>query len=182
MVKWRRLSFSLAILLVLAMVVPASAYEKFDQRWSSNKIVWYYDNYIEGAAKNAYASGAGSWNDTKIDASLSFSAAYDVYCATVDNSEVFWDGVSMLAFNPKTNYFVSKDAFVYLNKAMDAWKYTDSLASVACHEFGHVFGLDENGTTRTIMNQYTWGDNSRFETYRLTSPTADDIAGVNSIY
>jgi hypothetical protein len=32
------------------------------------------------------------------------------------------------------------------------------------------------------MNAYTWGTNSRYGGYGLTTPQTDDINGANSIY
>ena len=64
----------------------------------------------------------------------------------------------------------------------NTWSSAGARKSVAVHEFGHVFGLDENGSTKTIMNAFTWGSNSRYGSYGLTTPQSDDKSGVNSIY
>jgi hypothetical protein len=47
---------------------------------------------------------------------------------------------------------------------------------------GHVFGLGDNGKTKTIMNGYTFGTNSRYGGYGLTVPQTDDVNGVNAKY
>ena len=69
-----------------------------------------------------------------------------------------------------------------LNSARESWEDNGALLSVALHEFGHAFGLDDNGTTKTIMNEYTYGYNSRYDTYRLNRTQNDDVNGVNKIY
>lgn len=168
-------------LIMSTLLLPASAYEKIGPTWSSSTINYYYDNYVASNAKNAIATATSNWNSSNIDATLRFySSPINVYCSDTNMPNVDWDGLTNMTYSASTNKFTYQS--MLLNSAARSWSVTGALASVACHEFGHVFGLDENGTTRTIMNSYTWGTNSRWETYGLTSPTSDDILGVNSLY
>ncbi|MCI9550993.1 MAG: matrixin family metalloprotease [Oscillospiraceae bacterium] len=177
----KKILFVFFAVMLFSIITPAFAYEVLGYRWKNNTVIWYYDNYISWQAKNALASGASSWNEANADASLKFTAAsYNVYCSDVEQTEVEWDGMTNGYGDSNTGYFVSLT--LYLNSASKAWDSAKALGSVAGHEFGHVFGLGENGHTMTLMNAYTWGYNSRYETYSITKPTNDDIRGVNDLY
>lgn len=56
-----------------------------------------------------------------------------------------------------------------------------ALLSVSVHEFGHALGLGHTQGA-VIMNPYTWGENSRYEAYNLTTPQIDDLYGINALY
>jgi hypothetical protein len=49
------------------------------------------------------------------------------------------------------------------------------------HEFVHALGLG-HVQGAVIMNPATWGQNSRYETYNLTTPQNDDLNGINTLY
>lgn len=176
------ISVILSIGLILSVfLMPVSAYNLMGPKWSSSTINYYYDNYVAANAKNSIATSTSDWNNSNIDATLRFSASsYNVYCSNTNQPDVEWDGLTQSTYNTNTNRFVSQT--LLLNSAKRAWDVSGALNSVACHEFGHVFGLDENGETATVMNSFTWGSNSRWEGYGISSPTSDDIRGVNSLY
>lgn len=165
-------------LFMLTISSVAQAYVVTGFRWSSNSIKYYYDNYISSTAKTALSSGASSWSG--VDASFSFNSSYNIYCLETYNSNVTWDGITTHYLPPTGNYFSTQT--VQLNSAKPAWNNAAALKSVAGHEFGHCFGLYENGATQTIMNDYTYGTNSRYGTYGITTPQTDDKNGVNYIY
>ena len=151
-------------------------------RWSSSSIQYYYDNWIGSKARSALYNGASAWRATNADATINESPSSSrVYCYVLNDPTGDWDGVTECVMDPSTHYFVSQE--LILNTGFtETWNNDKALQSVVVHEMGHVFGLDENGFSRTIMNEYTWGDYSRYGTYSLTTPQSDDIAGVNSIY
>lgn len=178
----RTLSGILSVLLLLCVLdVSASAYKLIGLKWSSSTINYYYDNFVAADAKNAVAVGSSNWNQAGIDATLRFSGnPMCVYCADVNKPDVEWDGMTLSRYNENTNRFTYQA--LHLNSAKKTWNVRGALNSVSSHEFGHVFGLNDNGTTQTLMNGYTWGPNSRWEGYGISAPTRDDINGVNSLY
>lgn len=164
---------------VINVILPTigQAYNLTGHKWSGTSIYYYYDNYNSSTGKAAFANGASAWSG--LDASLSYNASYDVYCLEASYPGADWDGITNLIVRG-SNY---SSGSVILNTAYTkTWSSAGARKSVAVHEFGHVFGLNENGTTKTIMNAYTWGTNSRYGSYSLTTPQSDDKSGVNSIY
>lgn len=71
---------------------------------------------------------------------------------------------------------------VTLNTLSD-WTWIDdgALLSVSVHEFGHALGLN-HVQDEVIMNPITWGLDSRYGTYELTTHQSDDLNGVNALY
>lgn len=46
-----------------------------------------------------------------------------------------------------------------------------------------LLGLEEDYSLgKVIMNPYTWGDNSRYGDYGISTIQADDINGANALY
>lgn len=177
--------FSVVLLLGLifsTLLMPAAAYKVTGFKWGTKTINYYYDNYVFANAKNAISTATSSWNGSNVDATLRFSASpINVSCTDIDEPTAMWDGLTRCYVDPNTKLFTSQSLLLNM-AATETWNSRGALNSVACHEFGHVFGLNENGTTATLMNSYTWGDNSRWEGYGISSPTSDDIRGVNSLY
>jgi len=109
-------------------------------------------------------------------------SGYDVYMAVGNIPEVTWDGVTNTNYSNTYPYYINSQR-VTINRAYtNTWNNDGALKSVVVHEMGHVFGLDDYGHNKTIMNGYTFGTNSRYGTYGLTVPQTDDINGVNAKY
>lgn len=162
-----------ALICIFSLMISLNvhAYNYTGYRWEKTSIQYYYTNSI-------FATGAAAWSG--LDAKLSYgSTYYDINCYTVSSPNAAWDGISyighdMLHINSVT---------ININTAASkTWNNSNAVKSVVAHEFGHALGLDENGSTRTIMNDHTWGTNSRYETYKLTTPQSDDKTGINAIY
>lgn len=164
----------LCFAILFLTTVNVSAYKTVGYKWSSKSVKYMLidTTYLTNAK---VAAAATSWNSTNVTVS---DATGNIVVSTTSNPNVTWDGLTNL--NYSGSYFTS--ASVYLNRAMPAFSNTNALKSVMTHEFGHVLGLGENGATQTIMNQYTYGSNSRYGAYGLTVPQTDDKNGVNSIY
>jgi hypothetical protein len=175
--KKKSVFFIIFALIVFSLPVKVQAYNLSGYRWLSSSIIYYYDNSISYNAQMAVYRAVSDWSGE--DASLSFNAIFNIYCMDTYDSSVEWDGITYSAVD-SANYFVSQ--CLLLNSAKPAWNSANALESVAAHEFGHCFGLEENPYTATIMNNYTYGPNSRYGAYGICTPQLDDRNGVNDIY
>lgn len=165
------------ILLSLSLSVSVQAYNTFGWVWGTKNIKYYYDNYNSTTGKTTFSNGASAWSG--LDATLSNSTAsnYHIYCTETDSGSDDWDGML------DTYGWPPNEAILYLNRSCTrTWNNANARKSVAVHEFGHALGLDDNGYTRTIMNAYTWGGESRYGYYGITTPQSDDISGINALY
>jgi|LSQX01.3.fsa_nt_gb hypothetical protein len=169
--------FTLGLIMSLIGIIPVYAYNLTGYKWPSSTIKYYYDNYNSSRGKSYISSGASAWNGT--DATYSFNASYNIYASEVSMPNVEWDGLTQ--GTASGSYYNSLTISLNMAKTQ-TWNSDGALKSVSVHEFGHGLGLHENGTTKTIMNAYTWGTNSRYGGYGLTTPQTDDINGANSIY
>ena len=161
------------LICILSFVVcmDVHAYNRIGKRWEKTSINYYYVSPIFG-------TGAASWSG--LDATLIYSPTYyDINCYTVSSPNANWDGISYVGYNM---LYITSVTINVNSAASQTWNNENAVKSVVAHEFGHALGLDENGSTRTIMNDHTWGTNSRYGTYQLTTPQEDDKAGINAIY
>ena len=169
----------LCVMLVFASATTVSAYRLLPVKWNTSTIHYYYDNWVGTRAIRFFRTGVSTWNGTNIDASISYGGDNYVYFCVTLSPDVDWDGMVRTFYSG--SYVTSQT--LYLNESQTlTWSNDDALKSVIVHEIGHVFCLDDNGTSRTIMNGFTFGENSRYEGYSITTPQQDDINGVNAIY
>lgn len=176
----KAITLTLCMVLFLSLSTPVSAYQLANYRWNTTSIRYYYDSWVGSRASRFFHIGATAWNETNVDATLSPGGGSFVYCVVAQDPDEDWDGM----LNTSCDHMLNVTAqTLILNEAKTAtWESDGALKSVVVHEFGHAYGLADNGTTRTIMNGYTWGTNSRYGTYSLTTPQTDDINGVNYLY
>lgn len=164
---------TIALICILSFIVSmdVQAYNCIGPRWEKTTINYYYVNSI-------FATGAASWSG--LDAKLIYSPTYyDINCYTVSSPNANWDGISYIG----NNMLHITSVTININSAASqTWNNDNAVKSVVSHEFGHALGLEDNGSSRTIMNDHTWGTNSRYGTYQLTTPQEDDRTGINAIY
>lgn len=172
----------LYILLVMILLYETTntvyAYSTLGYKWKSSTIKYYYENFNSARAKTFINTGANGWSTTNVNFSSGNAGNYNVYCSEVNNSNVSWDGLTTSYYSGA--YFTSQN--LQLNRAITStWNSDGALKSVAIHEFGHCLGLDHlNG--RVIMNPYTWGNNSRYGSYNISTIQLDDKNGANALY
>lgn len=170
------ISLTISIIMLLSSTLPVYGYNLIGYKWSTNSATYYYDNYNSSRGKTYFKEGATAWNSTDFTFSMGSYSSRNIFCSET-NVEAQWDAISTTTYNGA--YFVSGTLLV--NTTSRTWNNDGALKSAIVHEFGHCLGLDEYDAV-VIMNSCTWGDNSRYETYKLTTPQSDDKKGVNYLY
>lgn len=170
-VSKRLCALLLAGVMIMLPVIKTQAAVYGGYRWEDSAIKYNYIGWM-------FHSGATSWSG--LDATfVNASTYYGVDCYIVSEPEATWDGKTKIGQN--MTHIVS--AIVTINSASSmTWNDNEALKSVASHEFGHVLGLNDVSQECAIMNSATWGEKSRYGTYKLTSPTQDEKNTINSIY
>lgn len=181
------LTIILIIVLVMSFSVSTFAYSLCPYRHSSSKIYYYYDNYIGSRAISFIYNGANAWRAKTTEAQLLLcdyhqGTGFDVYIYTGSITDVDWDGLTQTKYSSTYPHYVTSQNMILNTAQTFTWNNDGALKSVVAHEMGHVFGLNDNGTAKTIMNCYTYGYYSRYAYYGLTLPQADDVNGVNAKY
>lgn len=166
------------VVLVSGNHLTTYAYEVLGYKWSSSTIRFYYENFNSARAKKYFVIGANGWSSTNVNFTSGNSANYNIYCNEINYENVAWDGLTNSKYSGK--YFTRQT--IQINQAQKkTWDSDGALQSVVIHEFGHGVGLDECSGA-VIMNPYTWGENSRYGTYKITTIQTDDKKGANAIY
>jgi hypothetical protein len=171
----------LAVLLVSVALVagcePAPQYSLWGFTWESVDPLYYH--FDTGAGDNtqlAFSAALADWNATSTP--VNFQPSSDDFVVTLgeeDDPAANWDGITTV---------VQHDGWTFLQvEAVLNAHYTDSYPTldrraVACHELGHVLGLDEFDG-EVLMNQQTA---VRFFELGIYAPQQGDIDGVNAMY
>lgn len=177
-------SIILVVIILISVEIPVYAATMMGYRHSGSTIYYYYDNWVGSRAASMFSYGADTWKNATTEVTLNHyslnpGTGYDVYMCAGNIENVFWDAVTQTT----ASYGIVTSQTLTLNMSATAtWNNDGALESVVVHEVGHIFGLGEEGKIPVIMNPYTFGENSRYGEYGLTTPQTDDINGVNYLY
>lgn len=178
-------SLAMALVLGINLSSYAVAYNLMGCRHEVPKVYYHFDNWLDSNVRTAMSAACEAWKSktTKItmQRGIAQSGSIDVYVSAGDLLDESTEAVTYTRANKNSKYVTYQD--IAFNNQVRAWNDPNALQSVAAHEIGHVFGLDEmDWKTKTLMNQYTYGTGGRYEGYNITTPQADDIDGINEIY
>lgn len=170
----------IGLMLFMSINTVSFAYYTMGYVWGSSTIRYYYDSYNSSRGRTYFEIGASGWSGTDVNFISGNAGNYNILCTEVDNSNVAWDGLTNYSYSG--SYFTSQT--LQLNRAItNTWNSDEALKSVVIHEFGHCLGLEHDYSLgEVIMNPYTWGVNSRYGDYGISTIQADDINGANALY
>lgn|GEM_PF-1016732 len=184
--KEKRISLVLLVIILISMFSQVVfGYQLISHKLSGGIRNRYYafDSTVTGYWSTPFYNAVNRWYNTN---------TYHAFAQTtnINNAQMIFytyssstDGKNgYTAFFSSSNVQINPYATdwsycqVYLNKYYLASTTTDFDSGVACHELGHVCGLDDNNTMpATIMCQAGSGRT-------VTSPQSDDCNGINYIY
>lgn len=175
---------TLIIIVCILLCMPASAYNTMGYVWSHSTLRWYWGDQIfdlsssgQSTYMTAWENAVDSWNDCDLDASFLKTTSTSYADFTVDvGYTVESTKCGYTAMDSGTDGYVRYcAAYINMNNATVTGGTARIKQSVAAHELGHVFGLDEVSNLSALMCQ----NRNRSQVYK---PTSDEIAGVNDLY
>lgn len=175
--------------IVCAVVVASTAIMlKVSHAYTTTGYRWSSISYMSVCVNNSYSGDADAW-DAALNSWYNTSTPFNYYftCTSPEfylndtyDSNVAWDGLTSYT-QVSGNQIIHTDSFINYYYAQNFTAPEES-QSVAAHEIGHVFGLNEQQGD-DIMNPSTCGGSaSRYCYYTIWGPQTDDINGVNSLY
>ena len=158
---------------------PALAWNSSGCKWSTSAIGFYVPSPL--ISYPVWSNAAASWHG--LDAHFVWNANPANFTGTNEarGNTVVWSGVTRRKGTVQDappcsgGRWVSGQMEVVLNWSVVSGYGAAKRQGVAAHELGHSFGLAHNPASAAIL-MYP------YDTRTVTTPQADDRAGVNALY
>ncbi len=158
----------------------AYAYTHLGGSWANvNPLYYAKSGSLNANDSYAYDFAKDAWNLSGTKVYFLSGTDWQVLMSSVYDSGAGWDGYTWLA--PCTSGCTYNTAITYLNDYYTNGYSTNQRISVTAHELGHAIGLGHEWGS-VLMNAYTCGSWSRYCSYGIYTPQADDRNGVNALY
>lgn len=178
----RAASLAAALVTGIACSSSASAFSLMGHRLKDCKAYYYFESGIDAKTIPTFVTACENWRyRTNLYEMERLGNEEDVVKVCVDTISGYPVMYSGLTGTWKKDGYLTK-ATITFNTYHKAWSDDNARLSVAAHEIGHVFGLNDLDGARALMNGVTYGENSRYETYGITDPQADDICGIGYLF
>ena len=175
------IAVALVVFTFFVSIGTAYAYTLLGGYWASvNPLYYRIHPELSTIDKSAYSASKTSWNALGTRVFLvGKSTGYKINLYAVNSSGYNWDGLTYIS--PCSSCAPYTISTTYLNGYFTDTYTSGKRRSVAAHEIGHALGLGHDFGA-VLMNPYTCGDESRFCTYRIYTPQADEEYGFDALY
>jgi hypothetical protein len=160
-------------------------------KWYLDTIYVHYQSNISTLTSiyvyNSIVSGMQSWNTYTDCPTLSITtnaALANAYVLMQNYGETGWDAQTYREYDSNSISYSHVQFNTYYNNSYHAAGTTDIWASISCHEFGHLLGLEHHSNVAlSIMRvggtQYIYNPNG---SPQWVTPQYDDIIAINYKY
>jgi hypothetical protein len=179
------ISLLATVLVMLLCTSNVLAYDTFnDHKLTSSSQILYYIDSSANEYKESIMYGFQYWNGlvTGVSCYQTTTKAYsrcDAYWGNYDIDGEGWIAATYLYYNQQISPYDSNWYWceVYFSSARFSYSGLsyNNRKGTACHEMGHVWGLDHSNITTNVMCIYDGGRS-------VYQPSTNDIAVVEYLY